>query len=88
MQSKFLKYLTGFRKSHNTQNSLVRMIECWKAKLNSGSKVGVLIMDLSKAFNSLNHELLFTKLNAYGLDSNSVIFMKNYLTNRKINNSI
>ena len=45
-------------------------------------------MDLSKAFNSLNHELLFTKLNAYGLDSNSVIFMKNYLTNRKINNSI
>ena len=33
-------------------------------------------MDLSKAFHSLNHELLLTKLKAYGLDSNSVTFMK------------
>ena len=48
-------------------------------------------MDLSKVFDSLNHELLLTKINAYGLDSNSVIFMKSYLKNRlercKINNS-
>ena len=82
MQSKFLKYLTGFRKNHNTQNSVLRMIESWKVRLNNGSKVGVIIMDLSKAFDSLNHELLLTKLKAYGLDSNSVTFMKSYLTNR------
>ena len=48
-------------------------------------------MDLSKAFDSLNHELLLTKLKAYGLDINLVTFMKSYLTNRlqhcKINNS-
>ena len=48
-------------------------------------------MDLSKAFDSLNHEPLLTKLKAYGLDSNSITFMKSYLTNRlqrcKINNS-
>ena len=47
-------------------------------------------MELSKAFDSLNHELLLVKLKAYGLDSNSVTFMKSYLTNRlqscKINN--
>ena len=91
MQNKFSKYLTGFRKNHNTQNSLLRMIESWKVRLNNGSKVGVIIMDLSKAFDSLNHELLLAKLKAYGLDSNSVTFMKSYLTNRlqrcKINNS-
>ena len=47
-------------------------------------------MDLSKAFDSLNHELLLAKRKAYGLDSNSVTFMKSCLTNRlqrcKINN--
>ena len=44
-------------------------------------------MDLSKAFDSLNHDLL----GAYGLDNNAVSFMRSYLTNRlqrcKINNS-
>ena len=81
MQNKFSKYLMGFRKNHNTQNFLLRMIESWKFRLNNGSKVGVIIMDLSKAFDRLNHALLLTKLKAYGLDSNSVTFMKNYLTN-------
>ena len=67
------------------------MIESWKVKLNNGSKVGVLIMDLPKAFDSLNHDLLMEKLEAYVLDNNAVSFMRSYLTNRlqrcKINNS-
>ena len=48
-------------------------------------------MDLSKAFDSLNNELLLAKLEAYDLDNNAVSFMRSYLTNRlqrcKINNS-
>ena len=54
----------GFRKSHNTQNSFLRMIESWKIRLSNGSKVGVIIMDLFKAFDSLKHELLLAKLKA------------------------
>ena len=91
MQNKFSKYLTGFRKNHNTQNSLLGMTESWKFRLNNGSKVGVIITAFSKAFDSLNHELLLRKLKEYGLDSNSVTLMKSYLTNRLqrciINNS-
>ena len=83
MENKFSKYVTGFHKNHNTQNSLLRMIESWKAKLNNGSKVGIIVMDLSKAFDSLNHDyLLLAKLEAYGLDNNTVSFMRNYLINR------
>ena len=70
IQTKFSKYFTGFRKSYNTQNSLLRMIEPWKVRLNNGSKVEVKIMDLSKTFENLNHKLLLAKLKAYGLDSN------------------
>ena len=66
-------------------------MKSWKVSLNNGSKVGVILMDLSKAFDSLNHDLLLAKLEAYGLDNNAVSFMRSYLTNRlqrcKINNS-
>ena len=92
VQNKFSNHLTGFRKNYNMQNSLLRIIKSWKVRLNNGSKAGVIIMDLSKAFNNLNHELPLIKLKAYGLDRNSVTFMKSYLTNRlqhcKINNSL
>ena len=40
-------------------------------------------MDLAKAFEMLDHSLLIAKLEAYGFDSLSLEFMKNYLTNRK-----
>ena len=76
------KYLAGFRKNLNTQNSISRMIEYWKAKLNSGSRDGVIIMDLSKHFGCLNRDLLSAKLEAYGLDNNAVSFMRSYLINR------
>ena len=80
MEDKFSKYLTGFRKNHNTQSSLFRTIKSWKVKLNNGLKVGVIIVDLTKAFDSFNHDLLLAKLEAYGLDNNAVGFMRSYLT--------
>ena len=91
MENQFSKYLTGFHKNINTKNSLLRMIESWKAKLNNGSKVGVIIMYLSKAFDSLNYDLLLVKLEVYDLDNTAVSFMRSYPTNRlqhcKISNS-
>ena len=39
IQNKFLKYLTGFPKNHTTQNSLLRMMESWKVRLNNDKKL-------------------------------------------------
>ena len=58
------------------------MIASLKVRLNNGSKVGVIIMELSKGFDSLNHELLLAELKAYGVDSNSVPSVNSNLTNR------
>ena len=78
--------------NHGTQHALFKMIENWKTKLNMGHKVGVIYMDLSKAFDSLNHELLIAKLKCYGLDQHVVEFFISYLSNRyqycKINNTL
>ena len=57
------------------------------------NKVGVIYMDLPKAFDSLNHELLIAKLKFYGLDQNAVEFFRSYhLSNRyqccKIKNTL
>ena len=79
---KLSKYITGFRKNHNTQHALLKMIETWRLKLYCGSKIGALITDLSKAFDTINHDLFLSKLKAYGFNENSVSFIRNYLTNR------
>ena len=83
MSDKFSKYLTGFCKNHNTQHALLNMIENWKGNLNKGNKIGSISIDVSKAFGTLDQSLLIAKLEAYGFDSLSLEFMKNYLTNRK-----
>ena len=92
MQNKFSVYLTGFWKNHGTQHALLKMIETWKTKPNIGHKVGVIYVDLSKAFDSLNHELLSAKLRWYGLYQNAVEFFKSYHSNCyqccKINNTL
>ena len=57
-------------------------MEIWKEHLNKGHKIGAIFMDLSKAFDTLDHNLLLAKLEAYGFDLNSLNFIKDYLTNR------
>ena len=81
MEAKSSKFLTSFRKKHNTQYALLRMIESWKTQLNKRKKIGVIITNLSKAFDTLNHNLLVAKLKAYGVNLNAASFIKSYLTN-------
>ena len=68
MNPKLSKYITGFRKNRNTQHALLKIIETWRSKLNSGNKIGALIIDLSKAFNTINHDFFLSKLKAYGFN--------------------
>ena len=53
---------------------------------------GAVLMDLSKAFDTLNHELLIAKLHAYGFNRDSLKLINDYLSNRwqrtRINKSL
>ena len=51
--------------------------------LNKGGFVCTMFMDLSKAFGTMDHDLLIAKLGAYGLQENALVFMKSYFTNRQ-----
>ena len=55
----------------------------WENALDHSQLVGTVLMDLSKAFDSLPHELLLAKLFAYGFTERSIILIGSYLSNRK-----
>jgi len=92
MREKLSIYLCGFRKGMSTQNCLLYLVEKWKKSIDKNGKSGVLLTDLSKAFDCLVHDLLIAKLHAYGFDISSLRLLLNYLTNRlqrvKINSNI
>ena len=73
--------LSGFRKCYSTQHALFQVIETWKQSLDSMSVVGTILMDLSKAYDCIPHDLLIAKLEAHGLDRNSLRLMLTYLSN-------
>ena len=58
-------FLCGYRKGCNSQYALLLTIEKWKKSLDNGGHAGGILMDLSKAFDTINHELLIAKLYIY-----------------------
>ena len=74
--------LCGYRKGFNTQHALITLLEKWRASLDKNGFAGAILMDLSKAFDCLNHDLMIAKLYAYGFSKDSVTLIRNYLKNR------
>ena len=71
--------LSAFRKHHNCQSLLLKLIEDIKSALDKGHKTGAVFMDLSKAFGCLPHAFLIANLNAYGLSTAACELLSSYL---------
>ena len=80
---KFLSpYLCGYRKGYSTQHELLPLVEKWKQIIDKKGFGGAILMDLSKAFDTIDHELLVAKLYAYGFEKKSLRLILSYLSDR------
>ena len=75
--------LCGFRDGYSTQHALFRLIEACRSTLDKKDRVGMVLMDLSKAYDCLSHDLLIAKLAAYVFGLKSLNPFSSYLSNRK-----
>ena len=75
--------LCGFRKAHSTQHALFRLLQKWQKQLVSGRFIGTILMDFSKAYDCLPHDVLIAILEAYGLDNDNLNLLLDYLSFRK-----
>ena len=82
MNDKLSPLLCGFRKGYNTQHPLIRLVETFRSSLDKGEDIALLLMDLSKAYDCLDHGLIVTKLRAYGFGIKSILLVYSYLKNR------
>ena len=74
--------LSGFRQGYSTQHALFRVVEKWNKHLDRMGIVGTILMDLSKAYDWIPHDLLIAKLEAYGFNSKAPRLIYSYPSNR------
>ena len=84
-------FLCGYWKGYSAQQALLSMLEKWRVSLDNGGYGGGVLMDLSKAYDTLDHDLLIAKLHANGFGKDTLRFIKSYLSDRwqrvKVNTS-
>ena len=83
MENYFLKFQCGFRKRYSTQKCLIAFIEKRKYATDKGKSFGALLIEVSKTFDCLPHELLIAKLHAYDFSLAALRLVHSYLSNRK-----
>ena len=73
----------GFRKRHSTELAALEFIDKIATHLDQGKLPLAIFLDLSKAFDTIDHSILINKLEYYGIKGNALNWFKSYLQNRK-----
>lgn len=74
---------SGFRSNHSCETAIQLVIDDWKLLVNKGNIVGVIFMDLKRAFETVDRDRLLDKLYHYGIRGRVLEWLRSYLNNRK-----
>ena len=77
------KFVSAYRKPYGSNRVLLKLIEEWKKSLDDKNIIGAVLMYLSKAFDSIPHDLLMAKLYTFGLYMDAITFIYSYMKRRK-----
>ena len=79
----FHEHVFAHRKNNGTDTALLSLTEQWRKELDQHNIIGIVSMDLSKAFDTLPHDLIKAKFKSYGADDKTTELIHDYLTNRR-----
>ena len=73
----------GFRKFHSTEHAILEITERILSEFDKRNAALAIFLHLTKAFDTLNHNILLTKLNYYGIQNCTLTWFQRYLSNRQ-----
>ena len=79
----YVEFQFGFRAGHSTILALTEITDRIRSLMENGNYVFGLFVDLSKAFDTVNHDILLYKLSHYGIRGHANKFFRSYLSGRK-----
>ena len=74
---------SGFLRLHSTLTCLLKNTDDWYSGLDLGRLVGLVFIDLKKAFDTVDHDILCEKLQIYGVQQRELSWFRSYLSSRK-----
>ena len=75
----FSTHQSGFRCLHSTITSLLEATDHWAFSIDHGNVNAVVFLDFKKAFDTVDHDILLSKMNLYGLQGIALDWFRSYL---------
>ena len=73
----------GFQEKHSTEHVIMQLVDQINCSFEKNIYTLVIFIDISKAFDTVDHKILITKLENYGVKGTNLQWIKSFLENRK-----